>query len=158
MSTPQHIQVPYSVYLWIQSTLQDAYELLENAAAAHYANPANPANPCGHWLVTEPEPFDLDAMVETAKLTTSLFIDRITHMHREELRYAFANQKILEARRWNELFKELRPTQQPRVEVRLYGDLKSCANGTVRAHCGGTTRSMTLLPDNAGGKPLEKSD
>lgn len=157
MPTPKHIQVPYSVYLWIQSTLQDAYELLENAAAAHYANPANP---CGHWLVTEPEPFDLDAMVETAKLTTSRFIDHITHIHASELRHAFANQKILEHRRWKELTQELQDRhiiRGPRVEVRLYGGggaggsagYNPFAPITGAGGSGGTTRSTTLLPDNA---------
>lgn len=93
MPTPEHIQVPYSVYLRIHSTLQDAYELLENAAAAHYASPDHEAHHCGNPPVTEPEPFNLDAMVETAKLTTELFIGKLAHMHKEELRYAFANQK-----------------------------------------------------------------
>jgi hypothetical protein len=94
------------------STLRQLAELLYPQAQAIY---------CGQPPVVEPEPLDINKLCNDALGRIYTVIDQRTQMHKSELHYAFANQKILEARRWDELFKELRPTQQPRVEVRLYG-------------------------------------
>jgi hypothetical protein len=66
MPTQEHIQIPYSAFLRVQTALQDAYELLEDTAATHYAHN------CGH---PTHEPFNLDAMVEAATAKVQDFIN-----------------------------------------------------------------------------------
>lgn len=129
-------------------------DYLQRVTETGYDTPINVVVNEAVFPKAEPEPFDLGKMCNDALVKVRNFIDFKAYMHASKLRHDFANQKIMEERRWRELLEEFRP-KGPCFEIHMYGGgggMTNCGSITASGGAGGSGGSSSFTANGGSGR------